>query len=241
MLGNEGVTSVLKRMTTVLLTALVALIGVRAAYAGSCWDPVQEGHETGFDFAVQDSVSGPDSHGVYTYRYRVHRIDQGSVTYRDPSHLAIEFGCDAEAASEILLGGPSAIVMTGAGDKVCETEVAYDPAGFEEPGLGGGCRANGIKLTFCDGALVPDGDGVSYPDDPDDPVLVITFRSLSPPTYGEWFMKGGRLFSPIFGTFGGARRDVEYLTDGGLLRVPGCRPPTPTFPVSWSRLKQLYR
>jgi len=230
----------LRRIITSAFVAAGLLITYSPASADSCWDGVTEQQEVGFDFRVVAEVVGPDAHGAYTYTYRLFRVDQGRITYRDPSHVSIRFGCDAEAAESIILGGDSGILLGGESESVCEVEVADDGYGFNEPGLGQDCHTNGIKFGFCEEELVPDGDGVSYPDDPDDPVLVISFQSLAPPTEGLWFAKGGRKLSGSVGQSGG-KPAVTFLTDGGPLRVPACRPPVPVEAMSWSRVKQLYR
>ena len=230
----------LRRIVTAALAAAGLLIIYSPAFADSCWDGVTEEHEVGFDFRVLADVQGPDIHGVYTYTYRLFRVDQGRITYRDPSHISIRFGCEAEAAKSIILGGDGGITLGGESGSVCAVEVAGDGYGFNEPGLSQDCHTNGIKFEFCNGALEPDGDGVSYPDDPDDPVLVVSFQSLAPPTDGLWFVKGGRKLSGSVGQ-SGVKPPVTFLTDGGSLPVPACRPPVPVEAVSWSRVKQMYR
>jgi hypothetical protein len=216
------------------------LIIYSPASADSCWDGVTEEHEVGFDFRVLADVQGPDILGVYTYTYRLFRVDQGRITYRDPSHISIRFECDAEAARSIILGGDDGITLDGESESVCAMEVAEDAYGFNEPGLSEDCHTNGIKFEFCEEGLVPDGDGVSYPADPDDPVLVVSFRSVAPPAEGLWFVKGGRKLTGSVGQ-GSEKPPVTFLTDGGSLRVPACRPPVPVEAMSWSRLKQTYR
>ncbi len=215
------------------------------AAASDCWDSVIEQHETGFDFVIESEVTGPGAGGAYTYTYRLYRIDQGSVTYRDPSHFTIRFACDSETAEGLIIGGTSGITISGQDGYVEVLEVADSPFGFAEPGLGPDCTTNGIKLEFSDGVLQPDGDGISYPDDPDDPVLVITFSSLAGPEDGQWLVKGGRLLSTTSAK-GPVRSpvkpqlEVQYLTDGGDVLVPGCRPPVAVERSSWGTLKQIY-
>ncbi len=229
-----------RRIVTAALAAVGFLIVYAPAFADSCWDGVTEQHEIGFDFRVLSDVQGPDIQGVFIYTYRLFRVDQGPITYRDPSHITLRFGCEAEAARSIILGGAAGVTLGGEAGSVCAMEVAADGRGFNEPGLGQDCHTNGIKLELCNGALEPDGDGVSYPNDPGDPVLTISFRSLAPPADGLWFVKGGRKLSGSVGQ-GGGKPPVTFLTDGGGARVPACRPPVPVETMSWSRVKQMYR
>ncbi len=237
---NEGMVIVLRRIILAALAAAGLLIIYSPAFADSCWDGVAEQQDVGFDFGVISDVQGPDIHGLYTYTYRLYRVDQGRITYRDPSHISIRFECEGEAASSIILDGDSGITLGGESESVCSLEVAEDSYGFNEPGLGQDCHTNGMKVGFCEGGLVPDGDGVSYPTDPDDPVLIVSFKSVAPPTEGLWFVKGGRDLSGAVGK-NGTKPLVRFLTDGGGIRVPACRPPVPVEATSWSRVKQMYR
>jgi hypothetical protein len=223
--------------TVILLYCLLPL----PAGAADCWDAVSDQHETGFDFVLESAVTGPSAGGGYTYTYRLYRIDQGSVTYRDPSHFTIRFACDSETALGLIVGGMNGITFSGDDEHVRLVEVSDSPFGFAEPGLGQGCRTNGIKIHFSSGALKPDGDGVSYPADSDDPVLVISFLSLAGPKDGQFFVKGGRKLDPNPGDdTGKPDHPVEYLTDGGDAAVPGCRPPVAVHRSSWGVLKQIY-
>ncbi len=220
-------------------TTLLFLVS-SPALAASCWDGATEEQEIGFDFLVLGEVQGPDDRGIYTYSYALYRVDQGGITYRSPSHVSILFGCEGEAASGLILGGVSGISLGGASSAVCSTEVAMDASGFNEPGLGDSCPTNGFKLEFCDEVPAPDGDGSSFPDDPNDPVLTISFRSLASPVEGAWFLQGGR---NLVGSVvpGSEKPPVTFLTDGGKLLVPSCLPPLPAESASWGRVKQMYR
>ncbi len=237
--SSEGVASVLKRLSGVFIVLLSVPFLAGSASAAGCWDSVTPQQDLGFDYAVDAVVQGPDFDGIYIYTYRIYRLDQGAITYRDPSHVSLNFGCDSEPAWSLIIGGAQGLLITGDAAHACQVEVATDPAGFAEPGLDRGCRTNGIKIEFCDGALEPDGDGVSYPDDPDDPVLTIQFQSLADPSDGHWLVKGGRKFTGGWGSQ--LPGSTTFLTDGGTVPVPGCRPPLPVEAVSWSHLKQIYR
>ncbi len=223
------------------LPVLCVLVLAGAAAGDTCWDSVQEGHDLGFDFVIQADVQGPGTQGVAAYTYKIYRVDQGQITYRDPSHLSIQFACDGQGAADLVIGGLAGLLVSGAPGAACELELADDPQGMAEPGLGSGCRVNGLKITLCSGALVPDGDGISYPADPDDPVLVIRFLALGGSQDGEWVVKGGRKLDGDLGFGSSSHRDVVFLTDGGGLPVPGCIPVVPVEAVSWGRVKSLYR
>jgi hypothetical protein len=223
------------------LSVLCALVVVGTATADPCWYSIQSGHDLGFDFIIQAEVQGPDDRGVTAYTYHIFRVDEGQITYRDPSHFSLEFACDGQAAADLVIGGLGGIRLSGETASVCDLKLADSPFGLEEPGLGTDCRLNGLKITFCSGALVPDGDGISYPDDPDDPVLTIRFLALGKAQDGAWFAKGGRKLTGDLGFGSSAGRAVSFLTDGGGLPVPGCTPVVPVESVSWGRVKSLYR
>lgn len=222
------------RYPVVGLLGLVLVLGSVGLAHAECWEGVEEQQEIGFDFVIESEVTGPDGNGVYTYTYILYRIDQGDVTYRDPSHFTIRFACEDEAASALVLGGVDGILIWGEPNAHID-ELADDPYGFAEPGLEDGCRANGLKIEFDDDALVPDGDGISYPDDPDDPVLMVQFTSLAAPVEDHWLVKGGRMKRTEMND------GVKFLTDGGTLLVPSCRPPVPVQDTSWGAIKNLYQ
>jgi len=223
------------------LPLICALFLAGTAPGDSCWTSIQPGGDLGFGFRIQAEVQGPDDQGVTAFTYHIFRIDQGQITYRAPSHLSIQFGCDGQGAADLVIGGPGGIRLSGETASACELLLAESSGGMNEPGLAAGCRLNGLKINFCAGALVPDGDGISYPDDPDDPVLTITFLALGQPEDGAWLVRGGRKLSGDLGFGATSGRGVSYLTDGGILPVPGCTPVVPTRPVSWGRVKSLYR
>ena len=241
-MATQGVAKVKMHFAGGILFLLFMLVLVQPVTAGEdCWITALEKHEMGFDFVVESGVGGPDVNGAYLYTYTLYRIDQGDVTYRDPSHFTLKLACESEPATVLIVDGEAGIHLSGAVDAVTSIEVADSPFGMAEPGFGKDCRTNGIKLEFADGALEPDGDGISYPDDPDDPVLVISFASLGPPEEGYWFVKGGRNLTGSGGWDAGPPGDdVIFLSDGGTAIVPDCRPPVPVLPTSWGMLKQRY-
>lgn len=198
-----------------------------------CWETVEPQNVAGFDFEVTSVVQGPDKSGMYIYTYTVYRIDTGrNVIYRDISHFSFWFPC-GPAAERAVINGIYGITMTCTDAGHCPMIEMGDTGGMAEPVMDKSCKKFwGFKIEECTDTeekmfLLPNLNGVSYPDDPYDPYCTITFKSGMEPEWGKWLVKGGDGKSGLY--------------DSGLIKVPTCIHAVDAGNMTWGEVKTMYR
>ncbi len=221
-------------VTLTLISGWISTVAVAA-----CFDHPGAGapQSPGFEFVVEDEVEGPDDRGLFHYTYRIYREDRGQVDYGEATHFGLLLSCAVYPAGSLIRGGGAGIGV--AGDvSTCGLRIGEARGDFVVPGASNDCTDTGFEVSFCGGGLIPDGDFRSYPQDTDDPVLVVSFTSLSDPTEGTWFMRGGAVANA--GTPGATRqllREPVALLASQTVQVPSCLFVVPTESVSWGLLK----
>jgi hypothetical protein len=218
----------LKSMLLVVVGTCVLFGQALACGALPCWNTVTPQNVVGFDFEITSVVQGPDKSGLYTYTYTIYRLDQGFVCYNRVSHISFWFPCGPAAERGVLNGVPGITVSCRWGD--CSAIEMGKTNGMSEATMSPACRLFwGFRLDQCgdDDFLLPNFNGVSYPQDRGDPYCTITFRSRSAPEWGKWFVKGGC--------------EKSRLYDAGDIKVPTCIPAVDVGNMTWGAIKVIYR